>query len=208
MKHLLIFIACCYAYPIQAQHFRNATWGESMDKVKMGESEEPIDVEEILSEYREAGFIEDPETSLMEDKMLEVFGDGVLLFPDIVAGLSSYVVFMFNDKDQLYRAGYLFLQDHITENLYLREYEEINEILTDKYGEDFDILDEWFDDHWKSYPDEYGYAVKTGDVTFERKWELHETSIHHILSGGNYQVEHLLLYKSKKFSGEDVKSKF
>lgn len=54
----------------------------------------------------------------------------------------------------------------------------------------------WFDSSYKDTPDRWGLAISKGDAHMVSGWFLDRTHITLLLSGDNYEIEHMLRYRS------------
>ena len=120
-----------------------------------------------------------------------------VMYETTVANLESIMLFQFA-QDKLVSAGYYFNESHSNSNLYIKEYKEIKEILTKKYGEPTRGGKYWLDELYKGEEEYYGTALSLGHLVFEFDWETKDTLIRLKLSGDNYEIDHVLLYEGKK----------
>ena len=105
MKKLILTIVILFSGMLMQAQFRNTTWRMTKDEVK---STETVDV-----------FEEDEELLMFETKLL---------------GFKTLVMYYFEDG-VLFSAGYIFDNPHTHENDYIDEFNDLNEILSQKYGE-------------------------------------------------------------------------
>ena len=68
-----------------------------------------------------------------------------------------------------------------------------------KYGKPAVDRKIWDDDLYKDELSRHGFAVSIGHLSSAVKWGTTETEITMILSGENFNVNHLLYYESKFF---------
>lgn len=108
---------------------------------------------------------------------------------DQIVGLPAAVVYCFDDDQKLWRGAYNFSGiEHTNKNLYLDDYYKIVDGLTKVYGSTSKNEPYWSDDLYKDNPDDWGFAVSFGDVSFVAEWETPETDILVVLSGDNYKI--------------------
>jgi len=146
--------------------FRKTNWGMSMEQVKATEDKKPD------SEY---------DTSLVY--YVKIVGD------DYLCGYSFL-------QDKLYNTGYVFVGKHTNENLYIDDYENLKEILTEKYGKPKSDRTTWHNDLYKSDRSEWGFAVSLGHLSYGAIWETPKTYITLVLNGDNYKINLLIAYNS------------
>ena len=168
--------------------FRKTKWGNSVEKVKSSEAP----------------------TILL--------GDGnTLITRGSVAGLECTIGYCFvNGK--LWRGVYAFSETHSNKNMFITDYNSIKDILIEKYGEPegLAMIDSalkrfpensnlkyleggmvWLNDLYADDKSQYGLAVSIGHLTYYCEWEIGDTKIHMVLSGDNYNINHILVYYSK-----------
>jgi len=115
-----------------------------------------------------------------------------------VGGLDTALGYVFTEN-KLVRGAYLFQEDHSNNNLYIEDYRNIKNILTDKYGHPEEEGPEWSKKTYQGNTDQYGFAISIGDLAFQATWETEKTTIWERLKGDNYTISHRLYYDSKKF---------
>jgi hypothetical protein len=168
---------------------RTSNWGDSNRQVKA--------IENI------------PANEWIEEKQVGYDIDG---FKTTVAGLEAVFVYYFVD-DILVGARYIIVENHSNNDDYVKDYNRLNDILSEKYGNNR-IEEEWHDERWKDNPSEKGYALWQGDVTMNCKWETKSTEISHRISARDFEIVHIIDYESKEYgdlfdkgvnkSGKDV----
>lgn len=164
---------------INAQ-FRSTTWGMSSDEVK--------EVETIVSEL---------------DGNL---GESILVSNAVINGLEALVAYYIIDNT-LYKARYVMSEDYTNKNGYVDDYKSISAILSTKYGYQ-SIYYDWSDDLYKDDPMEYGFAVSIGHLRLGTNFDDDLTEIFHLLEGNDYEISHIIEYKSKEYGRlEDELSK-
>lgn len=150
--------------------FRNVTWGMTMNEVKRSET---LSVQE-------------------ED-------DAVLAYEETVAGLDAYLLYGFDDDGKLYNAYYSFVEKHSNDNLYISDYNNLVDKLTEKYGEPNYNRDVWLNTLFQDHPEDYGLAVSIGHLMYGAEWETPTTKISLVLSGDNYKCTLIIGYTSKTY---------
>lgn len=149
-------------------YFRNTKWGMSVDEVKKAEGGEPSQSQ-----------------------------DNVLLYEDTVAGMSAYVVYIFA-KGKLVRAKYTFTESHMNDTDHISDYENVKEILINKYGEPDNDRTIWKNDLYKNDPQYYGTALSMGHLVYYCEWKNDDVAIVAWLSGDNFDVSHQVEYQSEQ----------
>jgi hypothetical protein len=151
-------------------HFRDVRWGMSPEEVKQREESEPA-VEE-----------------------------GVLLFVDErIAGLDALLLYQFADN-KLVESGYMFTEAHTNNNRFLSDFERVGEALTQKYGEPDEEYEHWENDLFRDQPESKGLAVAMGHLTMSALWELEETRILHSMRGDQFEIYHIVNYRSRELA--------
>jgi hypothetical protein len=173
----------------QVYDFRKTNWGMSKEEVRATEDES------------------------LEMKDLELDSN------------TEHIVYKVRIGDKQYHCGYVFLEDKLyladyspekrysDLNNYIREYEEIKEILIKKYGKPdmkkLKALEDreeicWKTDLLKDDESKWGIAVSKGDLSYMLIWETSTTNIElslegFVLPGWNIEEVFLrVLYKSKE----------
>lgn len=138
----------------------------------------------------------------MPDKV-ERLGSGgygrALYFTDVeVAGIKAMMFFFFTEN-KLTKSGYIFTKTYNDKNNHIDNFEKVRSIVSDKYGPpEFDEK-KWSDDLFKGYPDDYGFAVAKGHLSYKAIWRTPRSKIFLILRGKKMEVTHMIHYYSKKF---------
>jgi len=171
MKRItIITVSLILCYSISAQDFRKASWGNSQAIVKSGE-------QGVEWEQTSNGIYD------------------VLYFGTNISGLSTTAIYLFIDN-KLVRCRYTFDAEHSNDNDYISDFEKIGESLQTKYGKK-EKNEIWRNDLYKDDPSQYGFAVSYGHYVLSREWEIEgKTSIFHVLSGENFEIQHVLEYTS------------
>ncbi len=104
----------------------------------------------------------------------------------------------FSAGDKLCRAGYTLIERYLNENRYVADYMDFKEVLYGKYGEPVEDKTVWKNNIFKSNSSQWGVAVAAGYLSFFSIWETDDTMIQASLTGGNFNVSCVIVYKSKK----------
>jgi len=173
MKRLLFIVTVLiFCYSISAQDFRKVSWGDSMAVVKASES--GVEWEEFS------------DGSIYED----------LGFETTIFGLKTYVGFTFIDN-KLFLTAYNFDETHLSNrNLYITEFDRIDDLLQTKYGKG-DKEEIWVNDEFKDDPSSHGDAISYGHYAIHVTWEIPDkTKISHSLTAGYNGIAHAVRYFS------------
>ncbi|MBL7473735.1 hypothetical protein [Robertkochia sediminum] len=169
MKIFVLTMTILCSTLVNAQDFRNTTWGMSRAEVIQAEGGEP-----------------------------DMNTEQLVLYKTTVAYMEAMVGYFFI-KDTLCKASYIFNNDHTNQNEYVEDYERIQSILTDKYGRPEKSEEEWKVTNWKDNPGFIGHALSQGDVVLYNVWSNEDVIIQQKLYGEDYNILHSVLYESKKF---------
>lgn len=120
------------------------------------------------------------------------------VFRSTLAGMSCDVAYIFTD-DKLTMAKYLFCESHTNKNDYISDYRKLVRLLTEKYGEPSWNAPEWRNSLYKNDPEDYGFAVSLGHLTYSAGWFGDKTNVSIYLTGENYEISLVIQYVSKKF---------
>ncbi len=124
---------------------------------------------------------------------------------DSVGGLEVTVIYVFIEN-KLQRGGYLFKEEHRSNNLYYEDFISISNILNDKY--DMEINEKWNNTTWKGDSNKIGYALEMGYVEIKESYEDELTAIVHRISSVKYGgIEHVLIYSNVAYVKEVRASK-
>jgi len=124
--------------------------------------------------------------------------DNIYYFSDFVAGISCDVAYIFTN-DKLSMAKYLFNPTHSNKNDFIKDYQELVNLMTEKYGRPGYNTPEWSDFLFKDDPDDYGFAVSLGHLSYIAGWYGQTTEITVALYGENYKISLIIEYISKKY---------
>ncbi len=149
-------------------HFRKTHWGMNRKLVKT------IETVEYLTEH-----------------------DNLLFYKGKVHGLVCMISYTFI-KNQLVSGTYTFDAEHSHRNQYIKDFEDVKKILTDRYGNPIDDLKDWHNYQYKDDRNEWGLAVGVGHLSYSSLWKTADSEILLRLDGEDYEISHVLKYKSKK----------
>lgn len=183
---LIVVLLTCLALTVFATEevkydFRKTTWGMSKEEVRAAESKEL---------YYEGN---------------SNIGHSIVY--EIKIGNKDYGCIYVFLEDKLYNGGYVFNEEHTNKNDYIDDYEELKEILTEKYGKPdekklWSLHDRgemyWKDDSYRDDRSRWGMAISKGDLAYGSIWETPTTDIELILDGDNYDVSLRIRYISKE----------
>jgi len=158
-------------------HFRKTRWGMSSESVKATEKSETYSDENNLIGY---------ETRLNN--------------------LDCFIAYYFV-KEQLASARYIFNEKHSNKNDYIHDFLAMKKLLIKKYGPVKEDIVHWDNELYKDDTSEYGFAVSLGHLIFGCTWETDETEISIELTGENYEIHHIIFYKSKILNKSLVETK-
>lgn len=161
-----------------AADFRDTQWGMSKEQVLSIEKTRPL-----------------------------YYNNESLTFRGKLANIQVHIIYKFSD-DKLNSGVYQFVQNYSNNNVYLKDYKNINDLLDLKYGDPDTRKEVWNNVLYKEKLGYYGNAISLGHLALESKWENDTTIIVHNLSGNNNLISHSINYFDKKiqvFDGEAMK---
>lgn len=130
------------------------------------------------------------ETAKFSDKI-----ECKLFYEATVNNLDVIILYSFIDN-KLVSSSYYVTETHSNKTEFIYDYEELKDVLINKYGEpDFDDII-WFADLFKDNPEHWGVAIATGDLAYQSVWENEKTLIFLSLQGDNYKISFNVVYKS------------
>lgn len=178
MNKIVFGIIALVSSVIYAQNdFRKMSWGDSVNELK--------------AKYPNIDWSTD-----------DLDGYKVYFTDDNIGGLSATIVYFFvNDKFQV--GGYIFQEEHNSNNLYYEDFLSISTFLNRKY--DMERNEEWNNEFLRGYRDMIGYSLSNGYVRIEESYEDENTSILHQIYGDG-DISHTLLYSSAVFEKSRSKS--
>jgi tetratricopeptide (TPR) repeat protein len=126
----------------------------------------------------------------------------IYVFSDNIAGLPCTVLYSFSDN-KLTMAKYIFDVKHSNDNAYIQDYEELVDLMTQKYGKPTSGGKHnavWLNDLFKDDYSRWGLAISCGELVFESAWDTDNTEILLQLRGENYSISLVIQYVSKHLS--------
>ena len=122
------------------------------------------------------------------------YGEYVLYQDVKAAGKTSQVIYVM-DGDTIGMCSIFIQEEHSEPQTYTFDYNAIDKILIEKYGEPSQPKDvKWFDDLFMDEPNKLGLAVSCGDALVTTRWALDGLGITHALQGDNYEITHIITY--------------
>ena len=166
---------------------------------------EKVDMVQHSFEFRglKWGSTREEVKSIIKDAILYDEAENLMYSSD-VSGLDAQLVFWFK-SGKMNAIAYIFKEPHSSRNLYIEDYEKIKSLLIEKYGLPADEQERWLDDLYKDDPNDKGMAIAIGHLVISSIWRFPDTEITHGLTGDNYEITHLLSYKSTKILSDDTK---
>ncbi|MBV5327422.1 MAG: hypothetical protein JZU65_07270 [Chlorobium sp.] len=166
-----------------AADFREAEWGMSSEQVKLLEKTESV--------YPKKN---------------------ALTFKGKIAGKPVDIIYEF-DNNKLKSGTYTFTARNVNSNVYIQDYDKINEFLDIKYGAPESKKVSWNNDMYRDKKGFHGLALSAGHLSFESIWQEDKTTIIHKLTGINNTIDHSIYYydkfsidiKSRKPESQDIK---
>jgi hypothetical protein len=175
---LIAFIFLSFTSTCLATDFRDAQWGFTKDQVRLLEKTRPL-----------------------------FSTDNTLTYRGKIDNIQVHIIYEFIEE-KLKSGTYKFIANYANNNVYLRDYERINNSIEFKYGEPEIKEETWKNNLYKEKRGYHGNAVSLGHLIFETKWIADNTIIIHKLSGNNNIVDHSIEYHDKKwFDNENEKEK-
>ncbi len=130
-------------------------------------------------------------------KITDENGTGIL-YTGKFAGMEATTYYSFV-KGKLVGSMYRFIEKHADDNKYISDYKKIKDILTQIYGPPITDGQLWSNEMYKDYPQEWGLALSSGDLSLRSNWETETTEIGLGLYSDDYEIIHGIFYASKKF---------
>lgn len=154
-----------------AADFRGSRWGSSLDEVLSAESVPPT-----------------------------VSSSDSLRFNATLSDMSMDVLYFFIDR-RLVRAKYFVTETYLNESRYILKRQDLEELLSEKYGKPTEHDQFWHDDLYRDDPSEWGAAVSRGDLSWFVTWETPSTKVVLALSGEDYECHLQIEYSSTALAG-------
>lgn len=98
--------------------------------------------------------------------------DGAIVYDDVKAAGKAAQVFYLFENNVLNQIGIYFTESHTNENLYINDFESVDDSLYEKYGEPIrDSEQFWLANTYKNNPDRWGFAVSIGDLVYGTEYK-------------------------------------
>ena len=130
-----------------------------------------------------------------------------LTFRGKIDNIQVHIIYEFFEN-KLKTGKYAFIANYANNNVYLKDYERINDFLDFKYGIPEKRKELWINELYKEKKGYHGNAISIGHLILESTWIVDKTIIVHKLSGNNNIIDHNITYYHKKwFDNESKKEK-
>lgn len=107
------------------------------------------------------------------------------------------------DSNGLMFGVYTITEKHTNDNLYVEDYQKLNDVYIEVYGEGNGLKEIWSNDLYKGDRGYEGFSVKRGYLKYVEKWEDENGAyILHSLSGDNDAIDHSVYYISARYAEE------
>jgi len=151
----------------------------------------------IASDFRDAEWGMTKEQIEKLEKTESIYSKtDTLTFKGKIANNRVNIIYEFSGN-KLITGVYQFVDNHPNANVYIQDYEKINESLDLKYGKPENRKEIWNNDIYKDKKGFWGVALSTGQLRLESSWSEDRTLITHKLSGSNYIIDHSIYYYDK-----------
>lgn len=129
--------------------------------------------------------------------------------PTIINGDISYVgegkiinipcslMFQFHES-VFYRGGYLLSNSYINDNSYNLDFEKLEKLLSEKYGNPKITKELWSTELFKGNKENIGLAISSGQLERIRYWELGDYRIILNIKGEKFKIKTVLFYELKE----------
>lgn len=157
----------------------------------------------FASDFRDAQWGMSKEQVLSLEKTRPIYSNNEsLTFRGKLANIQVHIIYKFSDE-KLDTGVYQFVPNYSNNNVYLKDYKSINDLLDLKYGNPDIRKEVWNNELYKEKLGYYGNAISLGHLALESKWENDTTIIVHNLSGNNNLISHSINYFDKKVQAYD-----
>ena len=120
------------------------------------------------------------------------------------AGKEANMEMNFNEDNLLCSIIYQFSDYHINPDLYVKDYEELDTTLSEKYGKPDEQGINWTNNTYKAlYSETPGTALQLGFVSYVSKWNIGDVTIIHGVIGDNLSIRHILGYSNDSLKTSD-----
>jgi hypothetical protein len=123
-------------------------------------------------------------------------------FDGKLAGLDVLIFYNFDERGELFQAGYLANATHTDESAYIADYEKLNALLQRKYPQSAKPEMTWKKRLFEDRPERWGRAVMLGHLTYEWQYNADNARILHQLTGERRNITHILRYEAVADEGD------
>ena len=153
---------------VQADDFRDASWGMTLNDIVA------LHPEQIPADRR----------------------IGAIAFDGKLAALDVLIFYRFDERGQLFQAGYEVITADFAPGEIINHYNTLNGLLRRKYPQSEEPQQIWRNRLFEDDPDKWGQAVRSGHMSYEWRFTTPQTRIEHTLSKGRRELVHTLLYEA------------
>ena len=112
--------------------------------------------------------------------------------------------YYFDEAGKLYFGIYTITDKHSSENKYIEDYEKLNTVYEEVYGECSSKREKWINDFYKNDAKHKALAVSKGDLKIISTWYGEDGSrVIHSLEGDNYKIGHFVYYVSADYYNKE-----
>jgi hypothetical protein len=147
--NLLFFLFFIYGVQAQSADFRGFNWGSSFRNVKLSEAA----------------------------PLILTTGNDELVYKDILGGSDCNVYYIFNDNDKLESGMYIFTKKYSNPQLYMEDYNNFKNLLTEKYGKPTSEKEYWSSRSLEIEKHNFGQAVADGNLSLNTVWYTDRSTI-------------------------------
>jgi tetratricopeptide (TPR) repeat protein len=134
-------------------------------------------VKDIKFDYRNTRWGMTKEQVKASETMKIVYEkESVILYHGELAGMETTVHYTFKEK-MLLGCVQRFIGNYIDDNNYILDYKKAKDALTHKYGPPVTDEQLWSNNTYKDNPQDWGFAVRRGDLVFRSSWKFNYTEI-------------------------------
>ncbi len=174
----LLNIVVLFKENLSSFDVRKVLWGDTKQQVRASETGTPV-----------------------EDS------DDVISFKTTLAGMQCLISYSFVDS-LVVTAKYTIQGDHADKNDWIADYDTLRSLVSGKNGRPDMALDkQWKNELYRDEPKNYGSAISQGHLYYLSTWQLPNTNINLMLSGGNHKISLELEFASKKYENRPVNKK-
>lgn len=179
--------------------FADSTTESKKEEIKFRDYEWGTSLSEILEKEITSSMIEN-EDYIIQDNQFAIANQNV-------AGYDCFIIYEFNEKEELIRGTYMLTEEHSNEQQYYKDFKDLANKLISVYGEpDTDNREIWYNDTYKDKPNKQGLAITVGDLEITYQWyDKQGNYLAYMIYGDNYRCSTALVYNSKESrEAEDI----